>query len=1051
MALSDRVERRSSGTATSGGSAISGFGSPQPVLSEREEGLTAGADRQTLNNLLRVASSGDPGQREEALRTLRRFSPDLDPDELARRGVQAEDDPSLFEQAKRAGKGILGSVLSPIVDVIERPQQAIFGALDPDKGESRLGAAIKGAKGEGRRRDLADVLDKEAPDGGLAGVTFGMANFLGTVLTDPVTYLSLGTSSAAKSGLKEVAKISGRETAEQVAKKGLTSLDDIARGALDEGLSAAGKKALQKGSARIRFAGVDVGARGAGRSARRGIAGQARLTATSKLLEATAQADMARKAAAKAFRTPTLFDNVDELSGILGKAEADMAAARNLLTEAGEVPFTRTEWLSQTKVAQLPFVGGVFEMPEAARQLLGKAFIPAFRLGDPAARAAYKSVVNNALGETTGAVKTAAMHTQKAIAETGVGRKQLKALNSDIRKLAAGNSGIVTKSMLKQMADEAGDELRPIITSFAEHMPESVVLKGAADKGKGGFRNLWDEVISRPKTTQLTKSFDNELTAAGINIADDAVMAEVAAWRAVQDAGGGFALMRFWRRSAIRTPGFVVRNVTTDWLNLMLEKLPSASDISTGFLAARAVRSLPEERVFRFGDEATTLANTIEQSNVLGSNVFHNVEEMASFGGRASKAANSFMRAGQFLSDHARASLFMAKKSAGFSDEAAAEAVHRSLGNYSEYTQFEKTLLRNHVFPFYKFMRFNVPFQGAKLAQRPGVASLQMKLIESYNSAFPPIDGPLPERVASQGLLKGVGGRFLGVETGLAAASGDVTPVVQAIAELPIVKKFAPDYLKNDMGLSGAMQEAVSKVSGPGIGGLTKITAEMAMNQDFFTGAPIEEQEQWTRAVLTFLPEIARIVRIQDNPDKLGMALSTIAGISNMKLSDPKQRGEAFRRLDIAKKILHDAEVETNSKMMTITDLEKAGILERPEAGDRTEEEAEEATRRRDLTAEERQLEDLLAFIESGQLDLSGAESVSGVAPGSAPTVPRAPTFGSIGGQQQGQPALSSLAERVQKAQQLASQGRIRAPQDPAAAAAPAAPGGSLISGFANR
>lgn len=146
--------------------------------------------------------------------------------------------PALWKQAL----GTVGKVLEPL----DRPSQAVLGVLQ-DNSQSRFsempGDVLSALGGHGGDRKTGHVnarqafgIDKDA--GGLAG---DIGDFAGTLVTDPLTYLTLGTGSLAKGaskGIEEAALSVSDDVARKLAEGGVKALSKAERTAVREALEA---------------------------------------------------------------------------------------------------------------------------------------------------------------------------------------------------------------------------------------------------------------------------------------------------------------------------------------------------------------------------------------------------------------------------------------------------------------------------------------------------------------------------------------------------------------------------------------------------------------------------------------------------------------------------------------------------------------------------------------------------------------------------------------------------------------------------------------------
>ena len=191
-------------------------------------GETATGRRQFLpaetvaSRLARLQASEET--RDTGLNLQRAFQGGLSDADLKRVGLTRlkNKSPGLL----RRGAGALFGAL----EILDRPSQAILrplAAIQGESDESVLGAFGGALRGTGERKDFFDALGGSRP-GGIGG---GIANFLGTVATDPLSYLTFGANSAGRQGIRALARADdlGQEAAERVARGGLGMLDDAER------------------------------------------------------------------------------------------------------------------------------------------------------------------------------------------------------------------------------------------------------------------------------------------------------------------------------------------------------------------------------------------------------------------------------------------------------------------------------------------------------------------------------------------------------------------------------------------------------------------------------------------------------------------------------------------------------------------------------------------------------------------------------------------------------------------------------------------------------
>ena len=150
-----------------------------------------------------------------------------------------------LEREKEKGGGLLsalGGFAGGVFDIMDRPSQGILrflGGASGNTDENPFAGAVRGLLGSGDRIDFRDAVGTDF-GGGILG---GVANFAGTVLTDPTTYLTFGATGAYRQGLRKLSKELGEETAEKIARKGVINAAE--RKALTTGEGALSGKALK--------------------------------------------------------------------------------------------------------------------------------------------------------------------------------------------------------------------------------------------------------------------------------------------------------------------------------------------------------------------------------------------------------------------------------------------------------------------------------------------------------------------------------------------------------------------------------------------------------------------------------------------------------------------------------------------------------------------------------------------------------------------------------------------------------------------------------------
>ena len=99
----------------------------------------------------------------------------------------------------------------------------------------------------GRITNLREALGKD-PDAGGRGV--GLIDFIGTQALDPTNYVTFGTGGQAKAGLSMLRSAGKQELAEQIARYGMKSLDDVQRQVVEDTVRQQVRETLSAGASK---------------------------------------------------------------------------------------------------------------------------------------------------------------------------------------------------------------------------------------------------------------------------------------------------------------------------------------------------------------------------------------------------------------------------------------------------------------------------------------------------------------------------------------------------------------------------------------------------------------------------------------------------------------------------------------------------------------------------------------------------------------------------------------------------------------------------------
>jgi len=99
------------------------------------------------------------------------------------------------------------------------------------------------------------------------------------------------------------------------------------------------------------------------------------------------------------------------------------------------------------------------------------------------------------------------------------------------------------------------------------------------------------------------------------------------------------------------------------------------------------------------------------------------------------RSVGPFFRANQIMQDVNRSMVFMSFLRQGDDATTASQRTIRALFDYADFTKVEDQIFRR-LFPFYSWMRNNLGYQIAMLAERPGFAALTPKIQEALEQVF---------------------------------------------------------------------------------------------------------------------------------------------------------------------------------------------------------------------------------------------------------------------------------------------------------------------------
>jgi len=261
---------------------------------------------------------------------------------------------------------------------------------------------------------------------------------------------------------------------------------------------------------------------------------------------------------------------------------------------------------------------------------------------------------------------------------------------------------------------------------------------------------------------------------------------------------------------------------------------------------------------------------------------------------------------GRFVEENARIAVFAHYLKQGYSPYAASMLVKKFLFDYSELSRFERDFLRG-VFPFYAWMRKNIPLQVEQILSKPATMSVSRDIQHAVSGL---VNGKdlTPEQFANlPDWLK----PMLPIlyknrkdKPKVTAVAGKMSPVSDVMA------------LGQDIGQHGLLGPAVY-----GVGALNPIlkeTSEQAFKRDLETGRPLFDVEGRTRPL--HLPQalVGPVGRTFGLPQGKGLVMV------------PERAGHAlqnFRAISLMNSTMKDTEADTTAAQNAETILKNLAGL----------------------------------------------------------------------------------------------------------------------------
>jgi hypothetical protein len=234
----------------------------------------------------------------------------------------------------------------------------------------------------------------------------------------------------------------------------------------------------------------------------------------------------------------------------------------------------------------------------------------------------------------------------------------------------------------------------------------------------------------------------------------------------------GFDKLTSFYKGALTVPwpSFHVRNLVSGFWQSWSEGKVGFADLMAGYLKAGKHAESGYGKVA--GEGGLEYIDEIVGNGILGGHgqlVDILGEEAAERAGKVpesfisglvgSAKAKSPRQAGEHLYSYVeflnRAGYYEALRKGGYTPAQAMHLVKRSQFDYSQLSNFEKSVMRRAV-PFYSYSKFNIPYQFAKLAERPGGRTAQT--IRAYTDAMESDDGSYTPEFLREGMALRVGG-----------------------------------------------------------------------------------------------------------------------------------------------------------------------------------------------------------------------------------------------------------------------------------------------------
>lgn len=685
------------------------------------------------------------------------------------------------------------NLLLQALDILDRPRSAVVSAL---AGEGFM----EGLTGK-TQVNVADLLEGKIENPYLrAGL-----GFVGDILLDPLTYLTLGTAGVAKGVGTGVARAVGKELAEQGGKRTFLKFAGIPLADVTGAVSA-GKKAVEA----TKLPEL-VGPVFSTRYIRRGVTSAEELPDVQKALELTMGTQRAIKGRQqealsqlqKRFRETGLPEEVWSEASAIREAPTLLARRQGL----EEIPTADTGEMIRAayKLGMKPSRKGIEAakiIKQVGQETTAKDILAGVEFAEVPnyIRHLYKDPP-----EKVQAVLSAWMKKQINMPGKKAGFQKTRNIPTIAEAKEMGLTPIEDARILTAVREMEGIRQRSIEQMYKglHQLGENVVRD--ADKAPGGWKTfpaikqLQGKAV-HPEVARFLERFNSTVNT------DEGMRTMLSVMNTVQN---------FWKNLVTApNPAFHIRNALGNvWNNFL------GGVVNPDVYRLAAI-------VQRGGNEIITIGGKEYTANQLRT-LFreHGLEGFGFFGGESPKsmikeATETFGKQGirpiELLRKHvgdpletnAKMAHFIDKLNKGYSPEQAAESVRKYLFDYADITEAEKKI-RAWV-PFYTFARKNIVLQLENLVTNPGKMTAINKLAESTKSSMGTQEDDMPDWMKSE----------------LAIPIGNDQYLMLG---LPIAQL-------NMFGGGETMRNLLGMLSP-----FAKVPIETAMNQQIFSGAPLEK------------------------------------------------------------------------------------------------------------------------------------------------------------------------------------------------------------------